>query len=139
MCETKLRISVVDDDDGMCRAVGRLLVASGFQMETFPSAEAFLHANAQQCTDCLVLDVHLGGMSGFDLQRRLTASGSALPLVFITAHDAPVIQEEAQALGCDGYLRKPFTRESLIGAIHRAVASKRPHPTTTNPPKKGAA
>jgi FixJ family two-component response regulator len=123
MREAKLRIAVVDDDAGMCRALGRLLTASGFQLEIFPSAEAFLHENAQEHTDCLVLDIHLGGMSGFDLQRQLTATGSRLRAVFITAHDAAGTQEEARALG-SGYLHKPFTRESLVEAIQSAVAAK---------------
>jgi FixJ family two-component response regulator len=68
-----------------------------------------------------VLDVHLGGISGLDLQERLQASGRKIPVVFITAHDDAVTRERAHRAGAVDYLRKPFNDELLIASIRRAL------------------
>jgi FixJ family two-component response regulator len=114
-------ICVVDDDESLLRAIGRLLGASGFRVMAFSSAEAFLASDQPRCADCLVLDVHLGRLSGFDLQERLAASGRRLPVVFITAHDDLGTRERVRRAGAVDYLRKPFDDDSLIAAIHRAL------------------
>jgi len=114
-------IAVVDDDPDMQKAIGRLLRASGFRSETFPSAEAFLYRDRTRKTDCLVLDIQLGGISGIDLRRRLTAAGCRLPIIFITALDNDLIRQTALDAGCVAYLRKPFPAHLLIGAIEKAV------------------
>jgi len=80
-------VCVVDDDDSLLRALRRLLDATGFRVETFSSAEEFLGSEHRARADCLVLDVHLGGLSGLDLQERLATSGVRTPVVIITAHD----------------------------------------------------
>lgn len=113
-------VAVVDDDPGMLKSIERLLKAYKFQTATFTSAEAFLDAPAGAAS-CLVLDIHLGGMSGIDLRRRLTASGSNLPVIFISAVDDETVHEEAIEAGCVAYLRKPFLAHLLIGAINKAV------------------
>jgi FixJ family two-component response regulator len=77
-----------DDDPGVCRAVGRLLLAAGIQSVSYGSAEAFLSDRNHPRFDCLVLDVELRGMSGIKLNKPLAASGSTTPVVFNTAHDA---------------------------------------------------
>src|SRR2546430_2941808 len=69
---------------------------------------------------CFLLDIHLGGMSGIDLRRRLAASGSTAPVIFMTAFDDDATREEAIAAGCIAYLHKPFPAHSLIGAIAKA-------------------
>lgn len=121
MNRAALSISIVDDDASVLRAVRRLLRAVGFSVETFGSAEEFLAARDRVHTDCLVLDVHLGGVSGFDLQARLLASGSSLPIVLVTAHDDPATRERTRRAGVEEYLRKPFDDSSLVEAIHRAI------------------
>src|SRR6266545_3293934 len=105
MRSPELRICVVDDDEDVRRAVRRLLRAAGFIAETFASAEEFLESRDDTRADCLVLDVHLGGLSGVDLQQRLAASGSSIPVVFITAYDDMATHERAR--GTMEYLRKP--------------------------------
>ena len=75
------RVAVVDDDDAVRRAVGRLLRVTGHQVRTYASAEEFLGAAPSE-VDCLILDVYLGGMNGFDLHGLLTAVGQAPPTVF---------------------------------------------------------
>ena len=80
------RVAVVDDDDAVRGALGRLLRVTGHQVQTYASAEEFLGA-APRDVDCLVLDVYLGGMNGYDLHSLLTAEGQAPPTVFVTAND----------------------------------------------------
>jgi FixJ family two-component response regulator len=113
-------ICVVDDDDSLLRALRRLLDATGFQVETFPSAEEFLSRH-RGGADCLVLDVHLSGLSGLDLQEQLVTSGVKTPVVIITAHDDQPTRERARRAGAVEYLRKPFDDDTLIAAIHRAM------------------
>ena len=114
-------IAVIDDDPDMLKAIGRLLAAHGFRPEAFASAEAFLNRNWAREPACLVLDIHLGGMSGIDLQRRLKASGSRVPIIFITAIEDEAARGEAINAGCVAYLRKPFMARLLIGAIDDAT------------------
>jgi FixJ family two-component response regulator len=114
-------IAIVDDDPDMQKAIGRLLRASGFQSETFFSAETFLDRDRRRKADCLVLDIQLGGISAIDLCHRLTAAGCRLPVIFITALDDELIHQTALDAGCVAYLRKPFPAHLLIGAIEKAV------------------
>jgi FixJ family two-component response regulator len=114
-------VAVIDDDPSMLKAIERLLRAHGFDAEVFESAEAFLSGDARGEAACLVLDIHLGGMSGIELRRRLTAGGSALPIIFITAVDDEAIYREAMGAGCVAYLRKPFAANLLIGAINQVT------------------
>ena len=112
------RVVVVDDDASVRGALGRLLRVTGHQVRTYASAEDFLGA-APRDVDCLVLDVYLGGMNGYDLHSLLTAEGQAPPTVFVTAHDD--VKVASMCLRTDGEcLRKPFDDDHLLGAIARA-------------------
>ena len=117
-----LVIGVVEDDSSFRRALGRLVTGAGFRVATFASAEEFLASGSAGTTACLVLDVHLGGMNGFELQHRLSATDHPIPTIFITAHDDPLTRERARA-GV-AYLRKPFRREALIDAIQQALGAR---------------
>jgi FixJ family two-component response regulator len=114
-------VCVIDDDVSLLRALRRLLGAGGFQVKTFSSAEDFLECSSPRTPGCLVLDVHLGGLSGFELHERLVAAGRRIPVVFITAHDDTATQDRARRAGAVLYLRKPFDDESLIAGINRAL------------------
>lgn len=108
----------------MSQAIERVLQAGGFEAVAFASAEAALAAGAAATADGLVLDIHLPGMSGFDLYRRLVLSGEAGPAIFITARDEPPAREEAVRLGGAGsYLPKPFSGRDLLDAVARALRS----------------
>ena len=127
-------VCVIDDDVSLLRALKRLLGASGFHVTAFASAEAFLESHHVPRIECLVLDVHLGGLSGFDLHARLASAGCRIPVVFITAHDDPLTRERARQAGAVDYLRKPFNDESLIAGINRALDRRcraRPRPLTS--------
>jgi FixJ family two-component response regulator len=114
-------IVVVDDNPSMLQSLSRLLSAHGFHVQTFASAESFLEDIAKCEADCLLLDIHLGGISGVDLQRRLTSSGTDLPVIFMTAIDNEATRQEAFDVGCIAYLTKPFLAKMLIDAINRIV------------------
>jgi FixJ family two-component response regulator len=115
-------VAVVDDDPSMLRATEELLGACGFATLVFASAEEFLKRAAATEIDCLLLDIHLGGVSGLDVRRQLKASRSSLPVVFMTALDDEGMRQQALDAGCIACLRKPFPARQLIDAIAQAVA-----------------
>jgi FixJ family two-component response regulator len=114
-------IAVIDDDASVRRALQRLLRSAGFAVETFATAREFLDAGPRARVACLVLDIHLPGMSGVELQEHLEVSGVPIPIVFITAHDDVPTRERVTRAGVVGYLRKPFDQGALIEAIGRAI------------------
>jgi FixJ family two-component response regulator len=115
-------IAIVDDDQTMQKAIERLLAAHGFVTQVFASAEAFLDSRAANVAACLILDIHLGGMSGIELRRRLNAVRSILPVIFITAADDEETQDAATQVGCVAYLRKPFSAKLLMSEIGKATS-----------------
>jgi FixJ family two-component response regulator len=117
---TRACIGIVDDDASILRALQRLLGAAGFTVQTFASGEELLASQQLDRFQCLVLDVHLTGLSGFDVQERLNEARRFIPIVFITAHDDAATRARARQSGAALYLRKPFEKEALLGAIRRA-------------------
>lgn len=114
-------ISIVDDDESVREALKSLLESVGYSAEVFASAEEFLRSRNHQETQCLILDIRMPGMSGLELQRRLVAAGSRIPIIFVTAHAdevgrAPALSERAVA-----FLRKPFSEEALLSAVQSAL------------------
>ena len=121
MAQSKVVI-VVDDNERLLKSMARLLAHHGIESRTFASGEALLEADNVQTATCLLLDVHLGGISGIELQRRLAASGSRRPVIFMTANDDEATRNEAMDAGCIAYLHKPFRQHVLLNAISKAVA-----------------
>jgi len=117
------RVAVIDDDESVCRAVGRFLRASGIESVAYRSAEAFLSGNPCDF-DCLLLDVQLAGISGIELYEQLPASGSRPPAVFLTAHDEPDLRARAFRAGCAAILLKNDVGHAVLAAIDRAIARK---------------
>lgn len=107
----------------MRKALQRMLAISGFTTETFSSAEALLAVDATGRLRCLVLDLQLPGMSGFDLYRQLAAAEPPPPVIFITAYDNAAVRDQATEFGAIAYLPKPFAPESLIDALKRTSCS----------------
>jgi FixJ family two-component response regulator len=114
-------IAVVDDDPSMLQGLTRLLSAHGFRVQTFASAESFLDDIDKCEAHCLLLDIHLGGISGIELQRQLISSRRTLPVIFMTAIEDEVTRQKALELGCVAYLKKPFLAKLLIDAINSAA------------------
>jgi FixJ family two-component response regulator len=116
-------VAVVEDDPSMRRSVERLLNAHGFPTEGYSSAEAFLHRDTSSRFGCIVLDIHLGGMSGIELRHLLKGSGSKLPVIFITAVDDKALELEGAQAGCVAYLQKPFPKALLLDAVNKALGA----------------
>jgi FixJ family two-component response regulator len=117
-----IHVAVVDDDEGACRSLSRLLRAGGIEPVTYSSAEAFLADDKHSKFDCLVLDIQLGGMTGIELQRRRLTVGDKTPVIFITAHDDAETRSEAEALGCAAFFRKTDSGGDVLEAIRRLAA-----------------
>lgn len=110
-------ISVVDDDQSMTRMLARALGFSGFEVSVFHSAEEFLASHQMTRSTFLVLDVDLPGMSGLDLQTRLSEIGSTTPIIFISGNASEEIRQKALNAGAVGFLAKPFGVEALLEAV----------------------
>ena len=119
-------LAVVDDDADVRVALTRLVASAGFEVETFASGAAFLSSLRDHVPDCVVLDLHMPGMSGFDVQGALNSARSTLPVVVITGHDTPESRTRANQLGAKGYLCKPVNDEALLAAIGKAVGGDPP-------------
>jgi FixJ family two-component response regulator len=120
-------IAVVDDDECLCRSFSRLLRTAGFQPVTYPSAEAYLEDAKRPRFDCLVLDIQLGGISGLELSRRLSAVRDATPVIFITAYDDPEARSEALARKCGGFFYKNDPGALILEAIRSAIRCATDH------------
>ena len=116
-----LYVAVVDDDESFCRSLSRLIRAAGMQPIAYTSAEAFLADGKHPLFDCLVLDVHLGGMSGIELGRRLLAEGRMAPFIFLTAHDDLQTRSRAEAAGCAAFFGKTESGAAVLEAIRRVA------------------
>ena len=119
-------ISVVDDDRSVRRALRRLIQSAGYLVETFASGPEFLRSTPSPRTACLVLDIYLEGMTGFELQEQLAANRVAIPIIFMTAHDDAATRERIRRSGAAGYLGKPFDGQTLLDAIHRVAGPGTP-------------
>ena len=109
-------VGIVDDDASLRIALARALRGNGIRAETFESAEEFLHRSVAGEPACIVLDIHLNGLSGFELQDLLASQGAEPPIIFITGHD-DVLSRRARAYGTCGYLRKPFDTSALVALL----------------------
>src|ERR1700689_5736821 len=114
-------VMIVDDDDSIRKAVRRLMEPCGFAVETFASAEEFLGSDRLAKTSCLILDIHMPGMNGLELQKRLVASGFVVPIIFITAFTDERAFTQAMNAGAAGYLAKPFNDDELLNCIHSVL------------------
>ena len=114
-------VAIVDDDENFGRSLGRLLRAAGMQPIRYASAEAFLADREHPRFDCVVLDVHLGGISGIELGQRLVAEGGHAPFICITAHDEPDVRAGAEAAGCSAFFRKSDPGAAVLDAIRRVA------------------
>jgi FixJ family two-component response regulator len=112
-------IAVVDDDASVRTALARLLRAEQFAVSTFATAQEFLTANDADAAACVVLDVQLGTVTGFEVQERLASTHPDVPVIFITGHDEIPSAELARRTGPDGFLRKPFDTDRLVSMVRR--------------------
>ncbi len=114
-------LAVVDDDADVRVALTRLVSSAGFEVETFASGAEFLRSIEDHEPDCVVLDLHMPEMNGFDVQGALAIGHVGVPVVVITGHDTPESRARAVRLGAKGYLRKPVDADALLAAIGAAI------------------
>jgi FixJ family two-component response regulator len=114
-------VAIVDDEEPVRKALKRLLRASGLEAESYASGKDFLAASLVRKPDCLVLDLHMPGMSGLQLLHEMRAAHTMLPTVVITAHDEPATRAQCLAAGAAAYLSKPLDERLLLNAISANV------------------
>ncbi|WP_395665743.1 response regulator transcription factor [Methylocella sp.] len=114
-------IIIVDDNEDVRVATQNLVESYGFDARVFASAEAVLESGDVEGAACLVADVQMPGMGGFELHRALIARGRRLPIVFITAFPEARLRDEAVAVGALGFLSKPFEAAALIECVEAAL------------------
>jgi FixJ family two-component response regulator len=116
-------VHLIDDDPDFRRGLERLLRAHGMEVKAFESAEEFLAQESPEEAGCLILDIHLGGISGIELRRRLAKNpGFNIPVVFVTAIESQAIRDAAVEAGCIAVLQKPFPGKALMDVVARALA-----------------
>jgi FixJ family two-component response regulator len=115
-------IHVVDDDVSFRSSMSRLLQASGYQTEVYESGDAFLDALPVGEAGCILLDLQMAGLQGFELQERLVKTGNVLPIIFLTAHGDIGAGVKAIKAGAEDFLPKPVSREALFECLDRALA-----------------
>lgn len=113
-------IRIVDDDEALCDAMSFLLEGEGYETIVYPSAETFLEAGDVTTPGCLLLDVKMTGMTGPQLQERLLAHSSTLPIVFLSAHGSIDLAVDVMQKGAVSFLPKPVGAERLLEAVRRA-------------------
>jgi two-component system response regulator FixJ len=114
-------VYVVDDDDGMRRALSLLLNTVGYKTAAFASPKEFLDKFRPDTAGCLVLDIRMPGMSGLELQQHLNRMGSMLPVIFITGHGDVPMAVQAMKEGAFEFVQKPFRDQDLLDRINHAL------------------
>ena len=118
----RMRVAIVDDEPAICRSLLRLLTVAGLDARAYSSGREFLEAWQAHRPDCIVLDVQMAGLNGFDVFARLRQDGGLMPVIMIPANDDPNLRLRAKALGIDVFLLKPIDGESLLRDITQLVA-----------------
>jgi FixJ family two-component response regulator len=124
MMDVGARVIVVEDDASMRRAIERLLSAAGFLTEVYTCAEDLLAAGPSNGDLCVITDLKLPAMSGFELLTELRRRGWPRPLILITAHDSAGVRQKAEKSGVAAYLAKPFLGTELVAAVRSAIGIK---------------
>ena len=119
MDRTRSLIAVLDDEPQFCKALARLLKTHDFDVVTFTHGEEFLAACASRLPDCLLLDLHMPDLDGFEILERIAAR--PVPALVITGHDQPGNAERVRHLGGAGYFLKPVNELQLLEAINQAI------------------
>ena len=121
MSPEKKQIYIVDDDVSVCRALSVLLATYGFTVDTFASAEDFLRTVPNNIPGCLILDIHMPGLDGWEAQQCLLESGSQRAVIIISADKNAELKERALKAGAVGFLQKPFNDQALVNLINIAI------------------
>lgn len=126
MNDKPIVIAVLDDEAKMCTALGRLLRGYGYEVASFESGEVFLAAEPERPFACILLDLNMAGMNGFDVMKALVRKGTHPPVVVITGRDEPGNKDHVLGLGASAYLTKPVDETSLLKAIELCLLGETP-------------
>jgi len=129
MVDDKSLIAVVDDEESVRKALGRLVCSAGFDVEIFASGSEFLRSLQQRRPHCVVLDLHMPNVSGFDVQQEMKVIEAGIPIVVITGDYSAQGRARSLNLGAAAYLRKPVDDAMLLAAISAAVSGNAPPPS----------
>ena len=121
--ESKTLVYVVDDDASVRNALEMLLFSAGMDVLTFESAEDFLQYELRKKNVCLIADIKMKGLSGLELQQKLTERGTKIPTIFLTAFDSKESRQQAQKGGAVGFFRKPVDDQALLDTIQWGLSS----------------
>jgi FixJ family two-component response regulator len=121
MVQKSITIYVIDDDESIRRAFERLLRSANLATKTFSSADEFLKSLIENETGCIIMDLRMPGLTGFDLQEKITSRGIRMPVIVISASDDVKTRERARVLGAVAFFRKPVDDQALLDAIWWAI------------------
>jgi len=121
------KIYIVDDDESVCRALKTLLMTYEFEVETFNSAKGFFDAVPNDQPGCLVLDIHMPGLDGWAVQKRIFDSGSKRSIIYISAAKQEAAADRALKVGAVGFLQKPVNGQTLVDLINVASDNMKTH------------
>jgi FixJ family two-component response regulator len=114
-------VAVIDGEPTVRGAIAALVASKGYQTEVYASAEEFIMRVTQSEAACLVIEMHLGDLTGVELGCHLASLGYTFPMIFVTGADDHRLEKQAMAVGCIAYLRKPVASDRLLGAIAEAL------------------
>jgi FixJ family two-component response regulator len=120
----KAFVAVIDDDEGFRTALVDSLASLGYSARGFDSANSFVDEGGDKFFNCVITDIHMPGMSGFDLKRLLVSRDSTVPVIMITAGAEPGVEERAAAAGAICLLRKPFDSTKLVACLDKALMAQ---------------
>ena len=119
-------VAVVDDEASVRKALRRLLAASDLDCALFASGRDFLDSLEGRCPDCVLLDLHMPGLTGLEVQRELSRGGMRVPAIIITGHDEPANRAQCLSAGAVAYVRKPLDDKLVLGLIASAIEGNGP-------------
>ena len=123
---TSPNVAIIDDDEALCSALVDLMRSMGYRAEPFLSAETFLMSSKLFGLDCIVADIHMPGMGGLNLARKLHEQGITTPVILITALPDKHLDDEAISVGAQGLLRKPFETNALLDCVEKSLSNEPP-------------
>ena len=122
--KTKPIIYIVDDDESVLKAMQRLIRSMDMDVKTFASGQEFLDSSFRDQNACLIADIKMPVMGGMELQQKVVAQGSKLPVIFITAFDSKNLRSQAKEAGAAGYFQKPVDGQALLDLIQWALSNQ---------------
>lgn len=120
---SKSKVYIVDDDNSICKALSMLVESVDMNVQSFQMAQDFLNCKILKENSCLIADIEMKGISGFELQKELTKREINIPIIFLSAYDSNEYREIAKKAGAVSYLTKPVDDQALLDAIYWALSN----------------